>query len=636
MGMAFLHGRNAKKVPAPFAKLTVKCPAGVTVRLTSVNTATVFEMKADSEGNAICNRLTAGEWDITFANVDYAQPKRIKIDSLDYEIVFTYFNAVIDITYPAGSACSVTNGNTTLQAPDTSGGWRCTVSESGTWTVTVERTHDVFGLQTTSEDVNISVDGQFENVTLKYFESYINVSYPVGSICGVCDAENTNSWDVVDDGSGYHTFTIPREGSWIVQCIRLVDVDHQVDYEIITISDDGQVHDVVLSYFSVPVEVTYPVGSTCTATDGVNVLMAPDVSGEWTCDIPFTGSWTFSSTNGSRSDSKIIEITSTSGPTSVELAYFAATVNISYPAGSTCTITNDIDTYIAPDINGTWTFVADKAGEWIVASTDGEHTISSTVNLTDDGEVVDVVLTYLGSFINITYSVGASCSVWRRDPDDQSTYHWCQDAPDTSGKWTYLVPETGAYRIDVVLDIGNDNVTWEDEEIIEKYVTITGPNEIVDITMMLDKDRTYLLKNGDHCDDITGGWAGAMTTDGSTIFGGLDTGGNIWFELKSGGRPGYAVVYTNSQINLDGYSKLIAEISVEEVAQGSDSSVISLCGIGLLDEPMSTVTSSVVYEFPPVDDLLYMELDISSITGYQHVSVASQLVEFSVKKIYLI
>lgn len=77
------------------------------------------------------------------------------------------FAATINITYPAGSTCTVTDGVTTHTAPDTSGTWACIVNNTGTWTITSTN-----GIQTKSDSVSITADGQSASVTLKY-EYYI-------------------------------------------------------------------------------------------------------------------------------------------------------------------------------------------------------------------------------------------------------------------------------------------------------------------------------------------------------------------------------------------------------------------------------------------------------------------------------
>ena len=81
------------------------------------------------------------------------------------------FSATINITYPAGSTCTCKNGSTTLTAPDTSGTWVCTVSNTGTWTVSCTN-----GTDSDSAAVTISTDGQTASCTLSYQIVFVNSS----------------------------------------------------------------------------------------------------------------------------------------------------------------------------------------------------------------------------------------------------------------------------------------------------------------------------------------------------------------------------------------------------------------------------------------------------------------------------
>ena len=47
-----------------------------------------------------------------------------------------------------------------------------------------------------------------------------------------------------------------------------------------------------ITFFSSTINIAYPAGLTCTATDGVTTLRAPDISGTWTCVVPNKGLWT--------------------------------------------------------------------------------------------------------------------------------------------------------------------------------------------------------------------------------------------------------------------------------------------------------------------------------------------------------
>lgn len=67
--------------------------------------------------------------------------------------------------------------------------------------------------------------------------------------------------------------------------------------------------------------VTYPAGSTCTATDGTTTLTAPDTSGNWVCKVPNAGTWTVSCTNGSETASFAVIISSEGQSETVTLGY---------------------------------------------------------------------------------------------------------------------------------------------------------------------------------------------------------------------------------------------------------------------------------------------------------------------------
>lgn len=47
-----------------------------------------------------------------------------------------------------------------------------------------------------------------------------------------------------------------------------------------------------LTFFTATLQIIYPEGLTCTATDGTTVLTAPDTSGTWTYTVEHPGTWT--------------------------------------------------------------------------------------------------------------------------------------------------------------------------------------------------------------------------------------------------------------------------------------------------------------------------------------------------------
>lgn len=73
------------------------------------------------------------------------------------------FSARINVVYPAGSTCTISNGTKTYTAPSTGGYWECDVDSAGTWTVTATN-----GSQSASQSVSITASGQTAGVTLAY------------------------------------------------------------------------------------------------------------------------------------------------------------------------------------------------------------------------------------------------------------------------------------------------------------------------------------------------------------------------------------------------------------------------------------------------------------------------------------
>ena len=142
------------------AALTVTSPAGCTVTVSKDGKTKTKTAGAD--GVAVFKGLSSGEWTVTIANDTQTSTKTVTITA-DYAVSIAFFAATINVTYPAGSTCTATDGTTTLTAPDTSGSWAFVVSNTGTWTVTCTN-----GSSTATASVSITTDGDSKSVTLAY------------------------------------------------------------------------------------------------------------------------------------------------------------------------------------------------------------------------------------------------------------------------------------------------------------------------------------------------------------------------------------------------------------------------------------------------------------------------------------
>lgn len=144
--------------------------SGCILTITAVASETVTISKngksksktADSKGVAVFRGLDTGKWTITIVRGGVPITRVVAVTA-DYSVAIPLFAATIDITYPAGSTCTCSDGTTTLSAPDTSGTWACIVPNAGTWTVAATD-----GVENTSESVSITTDGQIVAIELSY------------------------------------------------------------------------------------------------------------------------------------------------------------------------------------------------------------------------------------------------------------------------------------------------------------------------------------------------------------------------------------------------------------------------------------------------------------------------------------
>lgn len=70
--------------------------------------------------------------------------------------------------------------------------------------------------------------------------------------------------------------------------------------------------------------VVYPAGSICTCTNGTKTFTAKDTSGQWVFSVPTAGNWTVTATDGSKTASKTVAITSPYQGEKVKLSYALA------------------------------------------------------------------------------------------------------------------------------------------------------------------------------------------------------------------------------------------------------------------------------------------------------------------------
>lgn len=112
-----------------------------------------------------------------------------------------------------------------------------------------------------------------------------------------------------------------------------------------------------------------------------------------------TGTWTVTISGNGQTATKTIEITA---DYAITIAFFSASINITYPANSNCVVTNSSGQTVASDTNTgsstkTWTATVGATGTYTITATstsDSSKTKSTTVDITTDGQSSSVTLKY--------------------------------------------------------------------------------------------------------------------------------------------------------------------------------------------------------------------------------------------------
>ncbi len=145
--------------------------------------------------------------------------------------------------------------------------------------------------------------------------------------------------------------------------------------------------------------VTAPTGSTVTCKMGSTTKTASEKNGTWTFSGLDIGTWTVTATKGSSIATQDVDITRLTVEY-VTITYFSATINVTYPAGSTCTCSDGTTTLTAPNTSGSWTCIVYNAGTWTATATDGDKSKSADVVITTDGQTENITLQYITHLFN--------------------------------------------------------------------------------------------------------------------------------------------------------------------------------------------------------------------------------------------
>lgn len=240
-----------------------------------------------------------------------------------------------------------------------------------------------------------------------------------------------------------HTFTIPIGHRYHIEYGSVTDYfkPNNTDSKV-SVAGATSEYTGAYSYFTSTISVTYPTGSTLTCTNGDVSYTAPTTTGSYQFKVHRAGTWTVKATNGSEIAESPVVISDTGESKSITLAYFTATIGVTYPAGAKLTCSCNGRVYEADTTSGSYTFTVHATGTWTVKAELGDETAQTTVSITSDGQSENVTLAFYRSTIAVTYPAGATCTC--------SYNGEVLTAPNTSGSYTFTVNKSGTWKIKAV------------------------------------------------------------------------------------------------------------------------------------------------------------------------------------------
>ena len=254
--------------------LTVTAPANVTVTVSKDGKTKT--KNSGTSGVVVFKGLATGTWTLTITDGSQTSSKPVVVTA-DYSTVIAFFAATINITYPAGSTCTCSDGTTTLSAPDTSGTWACIVPNAGTWTVS-----STDGDKSKSADVVITTDGQTENITLQYITHLFNNGDTCDAITGGWGTGATYAGSASISGQQI-SIVAYAEKTFSCGPKNKIDVS---EYKALSVTVDS-IGNGSLSVYLYATSISNPAAKVTTRTTGTVSLDISSVSGANTVMLSF-------------------------------------------------------------------------------------------------------------------------------------------------------------------------------------------------------------------------------------------------------------------------------------------------------------------------------------------------------------
>ena len=208
----------------------------------------------------------------------------------------------LTVTTTAGSALTLTDGQSTITGTATGGSFTTTLPRLGEWTVTAS----LAGL-TTDDTIDVETVGGKYTLTLPYFAATLAVTAAPGATVTAA-LPTGKAYTATADNTGTAQVKLKRSGTYTVSAHK---DDAESDTTAVSVTENGGAYTATVHFCRLV--LTAPIGSAITASCGDATLTATitgsDETGSVTLYPPTLGSWTITATKGDDSTSEVINAT---------------------------------------------------------------------------------------------------------------------------------------------------------------------------------------------------------------------------------------------------------------------------------------------------------------------------------------
>ena len=209
----------------------------------------------------------------------------------------------LTVTTTAGSALTITDGQSTITGTATGGSFTTTLPRLGEWTVTAS----LAGL-TTDDTITVDVVGGKYTLNLPYFAATLAVTAATGSTVTATMAGTGKAYKAAAGSDGVASVRIKRAGTYTVQAVRGDAISDTAEIEV---TQNGGSYTTTVHFCTLT--LTAPVGSEVTASCGDTTLTAivsgSDENGTVVFYPPELGTWSITATLGTDSTNATIAAT---------------------------------------------------------------------------------------------------------------------------------------------------------------------------------------------------------------------------------------------------------------------------------------------------------------------------------------